>query len=380
MPTGLALTTVDAWPSWARWNESHSRRYTIGVEEELMLVQIADRSLAQCSDAVVARLSGRLARHASPETHAAALELRTAIHIDVGGACAELGALRAELARELAKMWLCAVSTGTYPLASSGETATSSGARYQKVADTMGLLARREPTSALHVHVGVPDAEDAVRVLNGLRGALPLLIALSANSPFLQGRDSGFASARTVIFQGFPRTGTARRFTDYADYVQAIDVLIDCGALPDPSFLWWDVRLQPALGTVEVRVMDAQISVADSAPLIALVQCLARLALEDEVPWSDIGDEVLAENRFLAARDGLDARLIDPATLGLVEVRALVDALVERCRPHAARLGCVRELEDVSRLAGANGAQAQRGGGGAHARATDVVSMLGQRF
>ncbi len=379
MPSGLALTTVDAWPSWARWNETITRRYTIGVEEELTLVRVADRSLAQCSDAVVARLSGRLARHAATETHAAALELRTAIHVDAAAACAELAELRAELARELLAMELYAVSSGTYPLAGAGETATSSGARYQMVADTMGLLARREPTSALHVHVGVPDAEDAVRVLNGLRGALPLLIALSANSPFFQGRDSGFASARTVIFQAFPRTGTARRFADYADYVQAIDVLIDCGALPDPSFLWWDVRLQPALGTVEIRVMDAQISVADSAPLIALVQCLARLALEDEVPWSDIGDEVLAENRFLAARDGLDARLIDPATLGLVEVRALLDALLALCRPHAARLGCVGELDDVSRLAVANGAQAQRSSA-AQADSADVVSMLRRRF
>ena len=379
MSSGLALPNVDAWPSWARWNETIFRRYTIGVEEELMLVRVADHSLAPCSDAVVARLSGKLARHASPETHAAALELRTAIHVDAATACAELAELRADLACELEAMGLCAVSAGTYPLADTGETATSSGARYQMVADTMGLLARREPTSALHVHIGVPDPEDAVRVLNGLRGALPLLIALSANSPFFQGRDSGFASARTVIFQGFPRTGTARRFADYGEYVQAIDVLIDCGALPDPSFLWWDMRLQPALGTVEVRVMDAQIAVADSAPLIALVQCLARLALEDEVPWSDIGAEALAENRFLAARDGLDARLIDPATLGMVEVRALVDALVGLCRPHAARLGCVRELAGVSRLAVANGAQAQRSGA-VLAGPADVVSMLRKRF
>ena len=158
MPTGLALPNVDAWPSWARWNETIFRRYTIGVEEELMLVRVADHALAPCSDAVVARLSGKLARHASPETHAAALELRTAIHVDAATACAELAELRADLARELEAMGLCAVSAGTYPLADTGETATSSGARYQMVADTMGLLARREPTSALHVHVGVPDA------------------------------------------------------------------------------------------------------------------------------------------------------------------------------------------------------------------------------
>ena len=312
MSSGLALPDVDAWPSWARWNDSRSGRYTIGVEEELKLVRAADHSLAPCSDAVMARLSGPLARHASPETHAAAIELRTGVHRDVSSACDELAALRAALASELAAMGLLAASTGTYPLPGPDATATSNGARYQSVAETMGLLARREPTSALHVHVGVPDPEDAVRVLNGLRGVLPLLIALSANSPFCQGRDSGFASARTVIFQAFPRTGTARPFEDYGDYVGAIDVLIDCGALPDPSFLWWDARLQPVLGTVEVRVMDAQTTVADSAPLIALVQCLARLALEDEPPLRAIGAEVLAENRFLAARDGLDAQLIDP--------------------------------------------------------------------
>ena len=139
-----------------------------------------------------------------------------------------------------------------------------------------------------------------------------MLLALSANSPFSQGRDSGFASARTVIFQGFPRTGTARRFADYTDYVEAVDPLIASGALPDPSFLWWDVRLQPPLGTVEVRVMDAQSSVADSAPLIALVQSLAPLMLEGEPPNGATAPEILAENRFLAARDGLQAKLDRP--------------------------------------------------------------------
>jgi glutamate---cysteine ligase / carboxylate-amine ligase len=116
--------------------------------------------------------------------------------------------------------------------------------------------------------------------------------------------------------------------------------LIASGALPDPSFLWWDVRLQPALGTVEVRVMDAQSTVAESAALIALVQSLARLQLTAELPDVEIAPEVLAENRFLAARDGLEARLIDPVKRRLVPVRELVQQLLARCRPHAAALGC----------------------------------------
>jgi carboxylate-amine ligase len=120
---------------------------------------------------------------------------------------------------------------------------------------------------------------------------------------------------RTVIFQGFPRTGTARSFENYADYVETVDALIASGALPDPTFLWWDVRLQPALGTVELRMMDAQTTIADSAALIGFVMSLARAVLDgdDETRTSEVrvGPEVLAENRFLAARDGLDARLAE---------------------------------------------------------------------
>jgi carboxylate-amine ligase len=136
--------------------------------------------------------------------------------------------------------------------------------------------------------------------------------------------------------------------------------LIASGGLPDPSFLWWDVRLQPALGTVEVRVMDAQSTLTDTAALIALVQSLARLVVEGEAIGEDVGPEVLAENRFLAARDGLQARLIDPEKGALTPVRALIEQLLTRCRPHAAALGCSSELDSVEQLADANGAVRQR--------------------
>jgi carboxylate-amine ligase len=344
-----------------------------------MLLDPRGGSLAQSSDDVLGRLPPALAAHAAPETHASVIELQTGIHADTAGAVDELAALRAQLAHELTAMGLRAACAGTYPLVAPLEVRVSESARYSLVGESMRTLARREPTIALHAHVGVPDPEEAVRVLNGLRTAVPLLLALSANSPFSQGRDTGFASARTVIFHAFPRTGTARVFDSYDDYVGAVDALIASGALPDPSFLWWDVRLQPKLGTVEVRVMDAQSTIADTAPLLALVQSLARLIVDERGPWEDAAPEVLAENRFLAARDGIQARLIDPRERRLVPVRTLIQALAERCRPHAAALGCLEQFDQLGRLVEANGADRQRAAAG-RTGLTALVATLADRF
>ena len=157
-----------------------------------------------------------------------------------------------------------------------------------------------------------------MRALNSLRRDLPVVLALAANSPFWQGRETGLASARTPVFGTFPRVGIPRRFADYAEYAEAIDVLLRCGAFPEPTFLWWDARLQPRFGTIEVRAMDAQTRLADTAGLTALVQCLVRRAVLEDGPSESAADaqEVLEENRFIAARDGMRAELIDPARGG----------------------------------------------------------------
>ena len=345
-----------------------------------MLVDPTSWSLAQSSDQVLAWLSDELSEHAAPEAHAAIIELASGIHTNVGAVCAELARLRSRLGNELHAMGLAAAAAGTHPLSVWEETVISGAARYRDLGDSMRVLARREPTLALHVHVGVPAPEDAIRVLNCLRRYAPVLMALAANSPFWQGRDSGFASARAVVFQAFPRTGLPRFFEDYADYVQAVDALIAPGAVPDPTFLWWDVRLQPALGTVEVRVMDAQSTVEDVAPLAALIQTLARLALEGDSSPPAAGAEVLAENRFLAARDGMEARLIDPRTRSLVPVRETLDALVDECRSHAIALGCASTLDPVQRLAAANGAVRQRAFAAGHGGLEHLVASLAGRF
>src|SRR5262249_3846506 len=145
---------------------------------------------------------------------------------------------------------------------------------------------------------------------NRLRAHLPLLLAVSANSPFWQGRSTGFASTRTTLFDAFPRSGVPRSFAGYADWVATVEPLMRSGAIADPSFIWWDVRLQPRYGTVEVRIMDAQTTVADVGAVAALVHSLARLELErTDAPETPL--EVIRENRFLAARDGMEAWLID---------------------------------------------------------------------
>ena len=352
---------MTGWAAWAGGTPAPGA-YTLGVEEEVMLLRPGDWSLAQAFDDVLPSLSADLVAHTTGETHRAALELRTGVHPTAPRAAAELRALRTQLARDLTARGLGAACCGLHPLAVWQDTIVSRSGRHAEVSRSMRELAHREPTFALHVHVGVPDPEQAILALNRMRAHLPLLLALSANSPFWQGRDTGLASARTSVFQTFPRTGLPRAFADYADYVHSVDALIRSQAIPDPTFLWWDARPQPALGTLEIRIMDVPTEVEHTATLVALVHCLVRLELEQGwAPDALVGaPEVLAENRFLAARDGIHAQLIDPERDKRRPVHELAAAATERCRAHAQDLGCSDELDAVAELARQSGADRQR--------------------
>jgi len=335
--------------------------WTIGVEEEVMLLDPDGWALKPAIDTVLPALTGGLAPHVGAETHGSALELRTSVHTTVAGGIAELCGLREQLAAELVPFGLRAAAAGLHPFAVWQDTQISAGERYRQVHGSMRELARREPTFALHVHVAVADPEDALRAFNRLRAHVPLLLALSANSPFWQGRNTGLASARTPLFQAFPRVGIPRVFADYGAYVDAIDLLLRCDAFPEPTFLWWDVRLQPRFGTIEVRIMDAQTTTADTAGLVALVQSLVRLEVEEGFAASELiaAPEVLDENRFLAARDGIHADLIVPSAGRRLPARDVLDETLAACLPHAQDLGCAGELEAVSELSERPGAARQ---------------------
>ena len=359
MSEGAALAATT--PAWAAWAEPHELgAYTVGIEEEVMLLDATSWALAHRIDSVLPRLPHAGCDSFTAETHGSALEIQTGVHARIGDAMAELAQLRGELDAVLRPLSMRAASAGTHPFAVWQEIVVSAGERYQFVYGSMRELARREPTFGLHVHVGVPDPEAAIYAANRLRTHIPLLLALSVNSPFWQGRDTGLASARTPLFQAFPRVGIPRDFADYAEYVESVDVLIRCEAVPEPTFLWWDVRPQPRFGTVEVRIMDAQTKLADTAAIAALVQAIVRAEVEGpEHLERAMPQEVLAENRFLAARDGMDAELIEPELGRRVPARELLADLVAVCRPHAEALGCAAELDAVIPLGERTGAQRQ---------------------
>jgi glutamate---cysteine ligase / carboxylate-amine ligase len=368
-------------PSWARWNTNAIETpWTVGVEEEVMLLDPDSWLPASRCEDVLAALPDPVSAHARAETHGSALELASAPKETVAAAAAEIAALREGLAETLDELGLRAAVAGTHPTARWEHVQVSPGARYQYVHQSMRELARREPTFGLHVHVAVPDPEGAIRALNAMRLHLPVLLALSGNSPFWQGRDSGLASARTPAFRAFPRTGVPRRFDDYADYVEAIDVLVRCDAIPEPTFLWWDARLQPKFGTLEVRVMDAQTRVEDTAALAALVQCLVRLEAERPAPRRSPAEaqEVVDENRFIATRDGMDAVLIDPPARP--RVSDMLSRLLAECEPIAQELGCDAELAAVPALAESPGAARQRAIVDGADSLEDLVEALADEF
>jgi glutamate---cysteine ligase / carboxylate-amine ligase len=350
-------------PEWARWEADPSRpAWTVGIEEEVMLLDPERWALAYRLDDVLPVLSSALTRKMSSETHSCTLELAGGVHTGIRAAVSELAGLRAKLAEELVPLGLRAGAAGTHPFAQGEDTEISGGERYQLLFEKMRELARREPTFALHVHVGVPDPELAIRAADRMRAHLPLILAASGNSPYWRGRDTGMASFRTPLFQGFPRSGVPRRFGTYGAYADAVDVMIRADVFPEPTFIWWDVRVQPRLGTVEVRIADAQTTMGATASIAALIQALVRLEATEGYAAPELVDaqEVLEENRFIAARDGMDARLVDVATATLVPVRDRLEELLAVCAPHADDLGSRVELDGMRALMESPGAARQR--------------------
>jgi glutamate---cysteine ligase / carboxylate-amine ligase len=328
--------------------------FALGVEEELVLVDPHTHALDHGAVDVIDRLtvpSGEGGVY--PEAYAAVVELVSPVCEDAPCAVAALGRLR----RRLHGIGATAIGSGLHPDGAFGDVEHFPGERYRLIADEMRGLQARTPTCALHVHVGMPDAEAAIRAFNEMRSHLPLLQALAANSPFWYGRDSGLASARAQVFRALPRSEIPPAFSSFDEYAECTKALVAAGGMPNYTFVWWDIRPHPILGTLEIRAMDSQSSLGNAAGLAALVHSLARMAVEEHGPWEH--REVLMESSFRAARDGLDATLWHDGALR--PVPEIARATVERARPYARELGSEDALEEIERiLIEGNGAARQR--------------------
>ena len=321
----------------------------LGVEEELLLVD--PRTLAL--DHRVSEILPRLGDLAKPDVYEAEVETASPVSRDAAEAAGALGAVRGRLRDAGATLIGC----GIHPDAPFGEAPHVPGDRYEAIAASMRGFMRRTPTCALHVHVGMPDPEAAVRACNGLRSYLPVFQGLAAHSPYWHGRDSGFASARAQLFRGYPRAVVPRAFDGWDDYVETVESWIEAAETADYTFLWWDLRPHPKLGTVEVRAMDAQARPRAVLGLAALIHALAA-ASADGVGEVESA-EAITESSFRAGRDGLEARVWwRGANRPLREVAAETLTLA---RPYARELGEEDALHEIDRiLAEGNGATRMR--------------------
>jgi carboxylate-amine ligase len=344
--------------------------FTVGVEEEYMLVDPETFEFAPVAEHALL-LAGDDARLA-PEFRASQIEAIAPPAATVAEVERSLVAARRRVAAALAgEAWL--VACGTHPLAHDPGPVTARP-RYQRLARSHPWAAAHVVTCGLHVHVAVSGADRALAVYNALRGYLPELVALGANAPFHHGEDTGLASVRPKLNQYWPRSGVPPAFASWHEVAELESWARDGGAYPDESFQWWDLRLRPVYGTLEVRAPDVQTRVEDSATIAAFVQALvyelaSRYEAGETLPVAS--SERIQENLWLATRDGLAGRLIELESGRSVWTKDRLVALVERLLPWAAMLGCDRELLGVGRIA------VDGGGAGSQRRLYDALGGTG---
>ena len=341
--------------------------FSIGLEEELFVVDPDDGRLLNAAPDVVEQI-GELERGGvNSELHRSMIELITGVCATVDEAVAEL----AELRREVLATGVGLVASGTHPTAVEGDSVITDSPRYRRIHDWLGDAGDATPVCGLHVHVGMPDAETAIRVFNGLRRHLPLLEALGANSPYRHGRDTCLAGSRQLTLRAWPRAGVPRAMADFEDFRRSTARLTRIAEVPDYTFHWWKLRPHPRLGTVEIRALDTQLTPEHTAALVAAVHALARHESQAE-PVEGPPGEILDEASFRAAREGIRATLPDEQDR-LRPVAELLEETVELVRAAA------RELRGEHRLDGLAPLVAEGGGAGvqrAARRDDDLASVL----
>ena len=335
---------------------------TIGIEEEMFLV---DAETLDCVPEMPERferdarqlLGARFER----EMISSMVELVTSSHSSISTLREETEEIRHKITRVAARHGLAMMACGTHPFADwSMQTITDSD-RYRGVAETVQLPSTRGHACGLHIHVAV-DGTARIPVMNRMRQAMPLFLALSTSSPFWQGRPSGLKSYRTAVNNEFPRSGIPPPFRDDADYCATVTALKDAGIVPDESYIWWAIRPSANYPTVEIRVCDSCTRVDDAIAIAGLYRVLVHHYARqspDEPPFAAAEEVLIEENRWQASRHGIDARFLDPVTHGAMDVTQYLRKIVDQAAPSIEALDAADCVADATRLL-ASGTSADR--------------------
>jgi carboxylate-amine ligase len=327
--------------------------FTVGIEEELMLLDPDGWGLCQRIEDLIALVPDELDGQVKPELFKAVLEIATKPHDDVPSAGRELVALRERVIGIVESQGMALGAAATHPFARCADQEIVDRPRYRELVDELGIIALNELIFGTHIHVGIEGADRAIYVADGIRRYLPMFLALSTNSPFWQGERTGLMSSRVPIFRSFPREGIPPHYGTWEIFSHRIELMMRAGAIEDYTFLWWDVRPHPKLGTVETRIFDQQTRVEHTVSFAALVVSLAhRLCAlyDDDEPLIEYPTELIDDNKIRAARHGIDGPLIDFRAGRRVPAPEMVRELVELLHPHADELGCRAELDGVEDL------------------------------
>jgi carboxylate-amine ligase len=360
-----------------------SDAYTLGVEEEYMLLDGETFDLVQHIDTVLAAVVGHeLEPVINPELMQSVLEIATPVCHTATEVADQLRRIRAYVIGVAREEGMRVGSAGTHPFSLFERQRITAKDRYRALVDQMQYVARRELIFGMHIHVAVDDPEKAIQVVNGLLPQLGPLLALSASSPFWRGEPTGLRSSRQMVFAAFPRSGPPPRFKDYKEYAEVVGQLEKTGCIPDYTHIWWDIRLHPRLGTIEIRICDAVTRLEHVVALVAYCQALVKLLAErfergEQIP--SYHRILTTENKWLAGRYGLDAPLMDLATgrRNRIPMIKLIRRTLKELEPHARELGSERELEGIEEiLAHGNGADRQLRVFNANRDIVEVVSEI----
>ena len=317
--------------------------YTLGVEEEYMLLDPTSFDLVQHIETVLDAIQGdELAHRLNSELMQSVLEIATPVCRTAADVMHELATLRGYVRDVARDQGLRVGSAGTHPFSLFERQRITAKDRYHALIDQLQYVARRELIFGMHIHVAVDDPDKAIQVVNGLLPHLAPLLALSASSPFWRGEPTGLASSRQIVFSAFPRSGPPPRFRDYADYASVVGQLERTGCIADYTHIWWDIRPHPKWGTIEVRICDAVTRIEDAVAIAAYCQALVKQLSERY----DAGEEIpthhrilTSENKWLAARYGLEAPVMDLATGRRIRVPVVQAPPADAAR---ARAACAR--------------------------------------